>query len=147
METLAFLRRHASWMLACAGIAAGSCHAQEPVQAARHAASSVFAANLPLRREEAPARSPWLAASGVLLVAAAGGTLLVARRQRWSWLRIAGQARDRAVLQRLSSQALTAQASLHLVRWKGEELLLACTAQQVTLIARRACAGLEEDEP
>ena len=39
---------------------------------------------------------------------------------------------------RLSSQALTPQASVHAIRWNGDEFLLACTSQQVTLIDRKA---------
>jgi flagellar biogenesis protein FliO len=45
-----------------------------------------------------------------------------------------GKAAD---LVRLSSHALTAQASLHAVRWRDEELLLGCTPNGVTVLARR----------
>jgi flagellar biogenesis protein FliO len=59
-----------------------------------------------------------------------------------AWLRMLARAlarspREGHAVQRLSSQALTPQASVHTVRWQGEDLLLGCTAQQVTLLARR----------
>lgn len=38
---------------------------------------------------------------------------------------------------RLSSQALTPQASVHAVAWNGEEYLVGCTSQQVILLARK----------
>jgi len=41
-------------------------------------------------------------------------------------------------LVRLSSHSLTAQASVHAVRWRDEELLLGCTPTGVTVLARRA---------
>lgn len=47
---------------------------------------------------------------------------------------------------RLSSQPLTPQASVHVVRWDGEELLLGCTAQQVSLLARRTVTGSAEQQ-
>lgn len=40
-------------------------------------------------------------------------------------------------LVRLSSHALTAQASVHAVRWRDQELLLGCTPGGVTVLARR----------
>jgi hypothetical protein len=127
------------WLLALAWFAAGGAWAQEPAVAPRLGASSVLAAGLPLRRDatEPSAGTPWAAASGALLVAVCMGALLVGRRQRWPWLRLTQVGARRAELERLSSQPLTAQASLHAVRWKGEDLLLACTTQQVTVLARK----------
>lgn len=46
-----------------------------------------------------------------------------------------GKAAD---LVRLSSHPLTAQASVHAVRWRDEELLLGCTPHGVTVLARRS---------
>ncbi|NML42932.1 hypothetical protein HHL11_04160 [Ramlibacter sp. G-1-2-2] len=145
MDPRACRRRLAPWLLACGWALTASGHAQETVRAARVGASSVLPTTLPLRRGAAdtPAAPPWLAASSVLLLAAAGGGLLVMRRQRWPWLRIARPDGGRPGLERISSQALTAQASLHAVRWNGEELLVACTAQQVTLLARRPASSAE----
>ena len=40
--------------------------------------------------------------------------------------------------------ALTQQATLHLVEWQGDELLLGCTPQSVTLLARRAASSSPE---
>jgi uncharacterized protein YbjT (DUF2867 family) len=109
--------------------------------------AGVLPANLPLRREPIstiPAPS-WLAASGTLALLAFGGTILVGRHRKWAWL---AAARSRTApgreLVRVSSQALTAQASVHAVRWNGEELLLACTAQHVTLLARRPAPTAED---
>ena len=53
-----------------------------------------------------------------------------------SRLRVRGGAGQ---LVRLSSHSLTAQASVHAVRWRDEELLLGCTPAGVTVLARRAC--------
>lgn len=110
------------------------------------APSQALPATLPLRRDATDAGNarPWLAATAALALLALGGTVLVGRHRRWTWLQPpkpgAQAGRD---LVRLSSQALTAQASLHAVRWNGEELLLACTPQHVTLLARRPVAGAE----
>jgi hypothetical protein len=46
---------------------------------------------------------------------------------------------------RLSSQALTPQASVHAVQWRGDEYLLGCTAHRVTLLCRRAIPGEAEE--
>lgn len=43
----------------------------------------------------------------------------------------------RGVPARLASVALTPQASVHVVQWHGEEFLLACTPQQVTVLSQR----------
>ena len=105
-------------------------------------------AALPLRREPVNAfpAAPWLATSGTLAVLAIGGTLLVGRRRKWGWLRLRdGRADGARELVRVASQPLTAQASLHAIRWHGEDLLLGCTPQQVTLLARHPIpASLEE---
>ncbi len=47
----------------------------------------------------------------------------------------------RGVPSRLGSVALTPQASVHVVKWHGEEYLLACTPQQVTVLSQRKAAG------
>jgi flagellar biogenesis protein FliO len=62
------------------------------------------------------------------------------RVQFLRWAARAGRADQRAIV-RLSSQALTPQASVHAVQWNGEEFLLGCTAQQVTLLSRRSAPG------
>ncbi|MDB5860654.1 MAG: hypothetical protein JWQ76_4343 [Ramlibacter sp.] len=112
------------------------------------AVQGVLPATLPLRREPASTvgAPSWLAATGALALLALGGTVMVGRRRQWTWLQ-AGRARIAPghELVRISSQALTAQASLHAVRWNGEELLLACTPQQVTLLARHPVLPLQGD--
>lgn len=94
---------------------------------------------LPVRREVAVGSEPraWSATFGLLSVAGAVGGLWVWRRRllRGTGLRIAR--RQEADVVRISSQALTQQASVHAVQWQGQEFLLGCTAQQVTLLSRR----------
>lgn len=91
---------------------------------------------LPLRPEPSPAATTWPPALAWLGVIAGAGGL-------WWWLRTGARSvRRRSVASgesvvRLSSQALTPHASVHAVRWNGEEYLLACTPQAVTLVARR----------
>jgi hypothetical protein len=95
---------------------------------------------LPVRRDAEPAwggATWWPGWIGLGLVAALGGW--------WAWRRgalvIAGKASrprtEGSHAERVSSHALTPQASVHVVRWHGEELLLGCTPQQVTLLCRR----------
>ena len=84
-----------------------------------------------------------MAGSALAFVALTGG-VLVLRRGRWAWLTARKQQESGRRVERLSSQALTAQASVHAIRWHGEDLLLACSAQQVTVLARRPAA---EGEP
>jgi flagellar biogenesis protein FliO len=107
-----------------------------------------LAANLPLRRggDASGPDAPWLMA--LLLLA-----LLVAAGAYLAWRRGAGS-RDRSqahraehVLTRVSSHPLTPQASVHVVEWNGDEYLVGCTSQQVTLLARRALASSEEGLP
>ncbi|MCG2594960.1 flagellar biosynthetic protein FliO [Ramlibacter sp. XY19] len=105
---------------------------------------------LPLRREEAVATAmpSWLAATAAFALLALGATVFVGRQRRWTWLHpMKLRTSTGRELVRLSSQALTAQASLHTVRWHDEELLLACTGQQVTLLARRASRAPQGEAP
>jgi flagellar biogenesis protein FliO len=44
---------------------------------------------------------------------------------------------------RAASVALTPQASVHVVLWQGEEFLLACTAQQITVLSQRTASERE----
>lgn len=102
-------------------------------------ARTLLPENLPLLREAPSAADrggwtpAWLLAS---LVGGAGGW--------WLWRRLGGRAgvqrgrmghTGQAVV-RLSSQPLTPQASVHVVQWRGEEFLIACTGQQVSLLSR-----------
>jgi hypothetical protein len=86
---------------------------------------------LPLRRDasDAPGSSAigWIA---VALVAVVAGTLYWTRRAPRLAVRSAGVSASQA-------RSLTAHASLHVVEWEGERLLLACTAQSVAVLSRR----------
>lgn len=98
-----------------------------------------LASTLPLRRDADHVQGPGSWATPALLVGLTGGAWVVWRRfgrRRARGLRDG----ERSNVQRLASQALTPHASVHAVRWNGEELLLGCTAQQVTLLSRRPAA-------
>ena len=103
------------------------------------AAESALPGSLPLRRDAEPASDGgfWMPSLLLLGLALAAGGYVAWRRGGSLADRSAGRRADRAIT-RISSQALTPQASVHAVAWNGEEYLLACTAQQVTLLARRA---------
>ena len=103
-------------------------------------APSALPKSLPLKREQggAPAGSSALVTAAALLVLVGAGLLVLRRAppgalQRWK----ARRAESGGGFVRLASQSLTPHASVHVVRWSDEELLLACTAQQVTVIARK----------
>ena len=108
------------------------CTAQtQAADLASRAASSQFS-NLPLRRDE-PAASignapVWVALTLVGVFAA----IWFARRRG-----AGGLVRPTAVAVS-PGRALTAQASLHVVEWEGETMLVACTAHSVTVVSRRA---------
>jgi flagellar biogenesis protein FliO len=111
-------------------------------------AATALPGTLPLRRDPEPAAAgePWSAVLLLLALALAAGMYLLRRRGGASG---AGAASRRAGsgVARLSSQALTPQASVHTVCWNGEEYLLGCTAQQVTLLARRPLPPSEGESP
>jgi flagellar biogenesis protein FliO len=44
---------------------------------------------------------------------------------------------------RAASIALTPHASVHVVHWQGEEFLLGCTAQQITVLSQRSAGERE----
>lgn len=119
----------AAWICPGAG-------AQEPATD-RASTPAALPASLPLRREPEPAAGggSWMVASGALVLLAFGGTLMAGRRRGWRWLQVPARHEPGPV--RTASQSLTAQASVHAIRWNDEELLLGCTAQQVTVLARR----------
>jgi hypothetical protein len=134
-------------ILATAGAAllGASCWAvrAEPTTAAagttRSGASETLAASLPLRRDGPASGSDSVGWAGSFALLALGGGVV-----GWLLWRQSGRGRARSAVRgghtpvlRLSSQALTPQASVHAVQWQGEEYLLGCTAQQVTLLCRR----------
>ena len=126
-----------------AGIAiSATAHAFGAETASTASASATVPASLPVRRDaevrsEAPGWAPSLA---LAIAAGLGGA--------WAWRRRSGRTRGSAgrdePLVRLANLALTPQASVHAVQWRGEEWLLACTPQQVTLLSRRAIGDQEE---
>ena len=106
-----------------------------------------LASSLPLRRDEATAPSPpggWPSLALLTLAGAGGAWALWRRTQRGKPPR--GRTTHDSHAVRVSSQALTAQASVHVVRWNGEELLVGCTAQQLQLLARRPMSPACEDQ-
>lgn len=120
------------WIRCCAALVAAACIAGPA------AATQSLPDSLPVRRDvQLPTEDgPWLPALALLGVAAAAGGFALWRRGGAAG-RAGSARRDEAGVARLSSQALTPHASVHAVRWDGQEFLLACTAQQVTLLARR----------
>lgn len=120
----------------------------EPADSAR--AAVAMSNNLPLRREEArPAdAAPWVTGGALLALVAVAGALVAVRRGRWTLLPAGRpEAEPARLIVRLASQPLTAQASVHAIRWNGEELLVGCNAQQVTVLARRPAAGAGDGQP
>lgn len=97
---------------------------------------------LPLRRDAAAGDSvaETLGWAALLVIGAAGAALVVLRRgvlpriRADAWLRSSAGNTGPKLLGRT---ALTQQASLHVVEWHGEELLLGCTAQSVAVLSRR----------
>lgn len=97
--------------------------------------------DLPLRRDAdgagAGEGAPWLALSVLAGLGLGAAVFVLRRRGARGLLQAWGRAAPGAAMERVASQPLTPQASVHVVRWQGEELLLGCTAGQVTLLARR----------
>lgn len=93
---------------------------------------------LPLKRDQLnddvfPTSASWIA---VLALLAAGGAWFVAARRRSR--SAAGAAGD--TLKTLRTTALTQQATLHVIEWHGEELLIGCTPGSMTLLAHHPSA-------
>jgi flagellar biogenesis protein FliO len=98
---------------------------------------------IPLRREVAEDRpATQSAAWAALFLLALGGVGFVivrrgsvrGKRMGIGWQR---PANGPVTLKPSARMALTPQVSLHVVEWHGEELLLGCTSQAVTLLSRR----------
>jgi hypothetical protein len=104
------------------------------------AASQAQFPQIPLRRD-APADGAMAETIGwaaLLLIAAAGAGLVVLRRGA-----LPRGAQGPKVIGRT---ALTQQASLHVVEWQGEELLLGCTTQSVVVLTRRPAEPAKEKQ-
>ena len=96
-------------------------------------------AHLPLKRDPADASegSPWVMLLVLLGLSAGAGWLVLRQRGAESLLRAWRVPKAKAGIERIGSEVLTPQASVHVLRWQDEDLLLACTATQVTLLSRR----------
>ncbi|MDB5874606.1 MAG: hypothetical protein JWQ07_4048 [Ramlibacter sp.] len=125
----------------------GSADAQVPasgvVEAERRSASGKFP-DLPLKRDSDPATpgmgSAIWAIAVLLAVLAAGGVLLrKGKRPQFNrnWRDFLKPKSSLSAAKVLSKTGLTAQASLHVVEWNGEEMLLGCTQASVAILARR----------
>lgn len=107
------------------------------------ASSQVQFPDLPLKRDAtASASASGSVAWTVLFLAVVAGVGMVLIRRRGveglrpppGWFR-AGASNAGVPVAR-GRTALTQQASVHVVEWKGEELLLGCTPHSVALLAR-----------
>jgi hypothetical protein len=131
--------------IACAVLLAGHAWAQPP------GAPAPSFGNLPLQRDDARAGGilGWGEALGavVLLVVLVAGLQYARRRggraaagSWWSPKPAADGLRSGQAIR------LTPAASLHVVQWGGEELLVACTSGAVTLLGRRPLAAAGDAE-
>jgi MYXO-CTERM domain-containing protein len=129
---------------ACA-VVSRAASAGEP--AAAPAAPAVLPASLPLRRDAAAGSDApgWVPSAALLALTGIVGVWLVRRRSVAKATGLPGSPRAVPLI-RIASLGLTPQASVHVVRWNGEELVLGCTAQQVTLLSRRTPPA-QEPEP
>jgi MYXO-CTERM domain-containing protein len=89
---------------------------------------------LPLRRDTADDAATGSACIFLALLAAAAVAAVWYRRRR----KVGGA--DGPGLARVESLTLTSQASLHVVRWGQEELLIGCGQGAVDVLSRRAVA-------
>lgn len=96
-------------------------------------------AAVPVRRDPALAADVprWSPGFAFLAVAGAAGGLWFWRRGAARLLGERLRVRTESAVVRLSSQPLTPHASVHSVIWRGEEFLVACTSQHVTLLSRK----------
>lgn len=128
-------------------LAGGAAQCEEQRVEATQTAGVALPASLPLRRDtaQAPVAAVWWPSLALVTLAGAGGAWTLWRRKARRGASSARALEDRHAV-RVSSQALTAQASVHVVRWNGEELLVGCTAQQLQLLARRPMPDLPKEE-
>ena len=116
-------------------------HAQVEPPAVAASGQSQFP-QIPLRRDTAagPSMGESVGWTVLVLVALAGAGLVLVRRRAVFGARASGWLRPepaRSSPKLLARTALTPQASLHVVEWQGEELLLGCTPQTMAVLARR----------
>lgn len=140
MSLPALARMHGmALLILLAPFAAGAAGEAAPSRAVPAAAAGALPTTLPLRRDPVASSGPssLVPAFGLLAVGGLAGGLWLWRRRGVPAARRRGIAGGGHAVLRLSSQALTPHASVHAVQWQGEEFLLACTAQNVRLLARR----------
>lgn len=117
-------------------------------QATALPASMHVAPELPLRRDD-PGAGPLVRSLAVsaVLIAILGAVLLRRRRSGTprapgslpglGWLARVGPGMPAASLQVLGSTRLTPRATVHVLRWDGDEWLVGCTDQGMTILGRR----------
>lgn len=119
--------------------------AETPIPAASSA--TAIPHSVPLKRElqGASAGGNWSIPALLLgLTGVAGAAMLVVRRSGSRlWAGASAVGKRPGAITSLGRQVLTPQVSVHALRWQGEDLLLSCTAQEVTVIARRPAANAE----
>jgi hypothetical protein len=119
--------------------------AQQPAAEVAASADTAASARAPLPRDlplkrDVPGQAdgpPWTALVILLALTAGAGVVVLRRRGARGLLQAWQGPSAGAGVERLASQSLTAHASVHAVRWQGEEFLLACTSTQVTVLSRR----------
>lgn len=131
--------RRAHFLAACAAAVALSLPVAAWAQAtaSRAAASSPAFGSLPVQREAATGSVDWLPQ----FIAAT--LVLAAFAWFWQWRkgRLLPLRSGAAPLRSVTALRLTPAATLHVVHWGGEELLLACGNASVTVVARRPTAA------
>ena len=86
--------------------------------------------DLPLRRDADGDAAGSMAWAGVVLLVVLAAAFLWRKK-------IAPPARGGQTINVASGRPLTSSASLHVVEWEGERLLVGCTPQSVEVLARR----------
>lgn len=146
----ACVRSCCALLLAASACLAGTAHAQQPPAAPASAqVPRPLPKELPLKREVAPTEqgSSWAALFILLGLAGAAAVFALRRRGAAGLLKAWQGGRSVPGIERVASQPLTPHASVHAVRWNGEELLLGCTSTQVTVLARRPSPAEEVRTP
>ena len=129
--------------------------ASTPVSAAATAASEMQFPGLPLQRTstDEPGSLQLFGWLMLILLAFVIGAVVIARRNGWpnalsalgiQRLAKPGQSAAPVVLGRT---ALSPLLVVYALKWGDDELLVGCTAQSSTLLARRPCAAVNDDKP
>jgi flagellar biogenesis protein FliO len=113
-----------------------------PAAATASAAASTPLSHLPLQRETgvggaSDSSSVFLQVGVAIFLAAVIGGLFKLRQHRQE------RAGGTPGLKSMQTLRLTQHASLHVVQWDKQELLLACTAQHAELLSQRSLTPVE----